>query len=347
MALNWLGSKDESLPVLIARKKYSKAIELLKAGFREGGRDPRVRMQLADVLVMAGRKQEAVPILMGVADEFAIEGFAAKAIAVFKKIQKLEPGRADVERRLARLIKTKDSAAVELPKVQLPELEIGFEPSAVPAERTPVSAPAAQASAGAAAPEAESFDEQFLGDLPAEGELSEDLFREQVLDVLQETLAQPADPGTEAAQPAARRISPLFEDFSDEELLAVMRGLELLTFEPGDIIITEGEPGHSLFVLTTGLVKAFVKDPAGHHALVREMEEGSFFGEISILRGSPRTATITAAARCELLELDKTALDQIVATHPRVLIVLDEFYRQRANSQAEAQVRGTRRLQSR
>src|SRR5207253_990559 len=61
--------------------------------------------------------------------------------------------------------------------------------------------------------------------------------------------------------PAA--VSPLFQGFSQDELVAVMAGLRLVTFEPGDIIITEGDPGDSLFVLTTGRAKAFTKRADG------------------------------------------------------------------------------------
>ena len=134
--------------------------------------------------------------------------------------------------------------------------------------------------------------------------------------------------------------SPLFSDFSAGELIAVMGGLQLLTFDAGDIIITEGEPGSSLFVVSSGRVKAFVRNPAGRHAQVREMDEGSFFGEISILRGSPRTATVTAASRVDLLELDRATLDGITASHPRVREVLEAFCRERAGSADEALVRG-------
>ena len=106
------------------------------------------------------------------------------------------------------------------------------------------------------------------------------------------------------------------------------------------MIITEGEPGDSLFVVSTGRVKAFVRNPAGRQVKVREMGEGAFFGEISILKGSPRTATVTAASRLELLELDKAALDDITGRHPRVREVLEAFCRERAGSADEALVRG-------
>jgi CRP-like cAMP-binding protein len=138
---------------------------------------------------------------------------------------------------------------------------------------------------------------------------------------------KPTEPAAGVSAPVV--ASPLFSDFSQEELLAVIHALELQTFEPGDIIISEGEPGDSLFVLATGTVKAFVKNPEGRHVKVRDMSDGAFFGEISVLTGKPRTATVIAATPCELLELHRPTLEAITATHPRVTEVLEEFYRQR------------------
>ena len=73
---------------------------------------------------------------------------------------------------------------------------------------------------------------------------------------------------------------------------------------------------------------------------VRELEEGDFFGEISILTGEPRTATVTTVTSCELLELDRPALNSIIETHPNVLEVLREFHKRRAESTIEAAIRG-------
>ena len=113
----------------------------------------------------------------------------------------------------------------------------------------------------------------------------------------------------------------------------------LLSYEAGDIVVSEGQPGDSLFVLTTGALKAFVRDRAGRNVLVREMPEGSFFGEVSILSGQPRSATVTCASRCELLELDLPALQEIVAAHPHVREVIQEAYESRAGSEEEMQAR--------
>jgi hypothetical protein len=341
MVLDWFSGGSESVEDLIAHKKYKKATLVLRAEFQKGSRDPRLRQQLADVLILAGRGREAVPVLEGLGDEFARAGFAAKAIAILKRIDKIDPGRKDVARKLATLIERPREAPRESPGPPQDFREIGIalplreappsstwapsvapsleEEAALPAVALPTPAAAAVPAALAQSAEAIEVEPEPLDD---------------DLDLSLDTLVP--------SEPRAGEVvrSPLFSDFSGAELLEVMSGLELLSFEPGDVIITEGEPGDSLFVVSTGRVKAFVRNPAGRHVKVREMEEGAFFGEISILKGSPRTATVTAASRLELLELDKAALDDITGRYPRVREVLETFCRERAGSADEALVRG-------
>ncbi|HEX6739057.1 MAG TPA: hypothetical protein VF310_12330, partial [Vicinamibacteria bacterium] len=83
MVLDWLGrpGRGAGVEALIARRQYDKAIDLLEAEVSAGRRELRLRLQLADVLVLAGREKQAVPVLLELADEFAREGFAAKAIS--------------------------------------------------------------------------------------------------------------------------------------------------------------------------------------------------------------------------------------------------------------------------
>jgi cAMP-dependent protein kinase regulator len=135
--------------------------------------------------------------------------------------------------------------------------------------------------------------------------------------------------------------SPLFSDFNRDELIEVIRGLELLSYEPGDVILTEGEPGESLLVLSSGSVKAFVRNAEGKNVLVRRMKEGEFFGEISLLSGKPRSATITAVTACDLLELDRASLDDITARYPGVRKVIQDFYQRRSGSESEVQARAS------
>ena len=182
------------------------------------------------------------------------------------------------------------------------------------------------------------------GELETFISLSEDVFQDQVADLIEEMLVPGAEPPVSAsdAPPAPARSllsGPLFEGLSDDERVALVRGLKLRTFEAGDVVLTEGEPGSSLFLLTAGAVRIFVRNPAGSNRLLDDLGEGDFFGEISILSGRPRNATVTAAALCEMLELDQAALAEIDVRYPRVSERLQSFSRERAASAEAAALR--------
>jgi hypothetical protein len=148
-------------------------------------------------------------------------------------------------------------------------------------------------------------------------------------------IAEPA-PEPEFKDPVPR--SPLFETMSDEERKAVVEVMELEQFSEGDVVIAEGEPGSALYVIVSGAMKVYGKGPRGDSVYLANLGEGDFFGEVSVLTGKPRTATITAAQRSELLRLDKEKLDEIVGRHPRVKNVLEDFYKKRASHTVEAMV---------
>lgn len=162
---------------------------------------------------------------------------------------------------------------------------------------------------------------------------------EKVRDLLATATVAPVAeeaPEPEFTEPVPR--SPLFETMADEERRAVVDVMVLEQFNEGDVVIAEGEPGSALYVIVSGAVKVYGKGPRGDSVYLANLGEGDFFGEVSVLTGKPRTATITASQRSELLRLDKEKLDEIVARHPRVKSVLEDFYRKRASHTVEAMV---------
>jgi len=112
MAFNWLrrssevrslprrGSGDESVGELMARKKFGRAIVVLREQFASGNRSPELRLQFADLLVQTGKPEDAIPVLIGVADELAAAS-RERAIEALRRVQKIAPGREDVVMRLA------------------------------------------------------------------------------------------------------------------------------------------------------------------------------------------------------------------------------------------------------
>ena len=136
--------------------------------------------------------------------------------------------------------------------------------------------------------------------------------------------------------------SPLFEQLNEEERKAIVREMEVETHDEGSVIINEGDPGSSMYLIVSGEVKVYTRGTAGTVYLAR-LGEGDFFGEVSVLTGKPRTATITASQRTELLRLDKEKLDALRPHHPGIVKVLDEFYKKRAAHTVEAMIESLRK----
>jgi CRP-like cAMP-binding protein len=88
----------------------------------------------------------------------------------------------------------------------------------------------------------------------------------------------------------------MFDELGPDERLAVLRGLKLRTFEPGDVLVTEGEPPSGLYLLTAGGVKVYARDAESRNHPVGRLDEGDFFGEIASRSGLPRNATVVATA---------------------------------------------------
>jgi len=132
--------------------------------------------------------------------------------------------------------------------------------------------------------------------------------------------------------------SPLFEVLSEAERNALIREMELESHDEGSVIITEGQPGASMYVIASGEVKVFTNGAGGSTLYLARLGEGDFFGEVSMLTGKPRTATITASQRTELLRLDKDKLDNALAMYPGIRKVLNDFYQRRAEHTVEAMI---------
>jgi hypothetical protein len=314
---------------LIARKNYAKAIEAIAAELKRRPKEPRLLLQQADVLILAGRVREAIPVLLKLADQHAHDGYTAKAIACLKRIEKLEGGRQDVEDRLAKLVQEKSQppsrpapSSSSTPEFGFeefdPNAEISFEPGpqakleepVIQIEETPVV----------------TVDNSPASALELEG-----------MDSIEIEAPPPPTSATQAAR--SFLTTPLFEGFEQQELAAIIRGLQFKSAEPGDVLVGEGAPGDSMFIIVSGTAKAWVRDRKGHMVKIKELSEGEFFGEVSVLTGKPRTATITAANEVEMLELDKATLDGIVTKYPRVQQVLRDYQKKRAEEAVEAILR--------
>lgn len=132
--------------------------------------------------------------------------------------------------------------------------------------------------------------------------------------------------------------SPLFEVLNDTEREALIQEMDLESHDEGSVIISEGDRGASMYVIASGEVKVYTRGSKTGSVYLAKLGEGDFFGEVSVLTGKPRTATITASQKTELLRLDKDKLDNALAKHPGVRKVLDDIYKRRATQTVEAMI---------
>jgi small-conductance mechanosensitive channel/CRP-like cAMP-binding protein len=107
--------------------------------------------------------------------------------------------------------------------------------------------------------------------------------------------------------------SALFGALDESERLACAALGEERLYTKGETIMREGEPGGSMFVIVSGLADVVI---AG--GLVRSLGPGDFFGEMSLLTGECRTATVVAAQPCRLMEMTSEAFRGFVISKPEV-----------------------------
>jgi putative ABC transport system ATP-binding protein len=82
---------------------------------------------------------------------------------------------------------------------------------------------------------------------------------------------------------------------SQQQLAAATKELQPLRFGPGEPIITQDSPADCFYIVTKGEVNVYLHQPDGHEMFVDRMGPGEFFGEIAVLEGGTRTATVRAA----------------------------------------------------
>jgi small-conductance mechanosensitive channel/CRP-like cAMP-binding protein len=128
------------------------------------------------------------------------------------------------------------------------------------------------------------------------------------------TEAEKASRRVESRLLSLRRID-LLSGLPDVELQALAARVRLELYAPEEPVIRKGEPGDSMFVIERGELSVRVDDST-HEVAV--LPPGAFFGEMSLLTGQPRTATIVAKSSCELLVIDHRCFGEILATHPEI-----------------------------
>jgi small-conductance mechanosensitive channel/CRP-like cAMP-binding protein len=124
------------------------------------------------------------------------------------------------------------------------------------------------------------------------------------------------------------RGEALFGCLSDEQLDHLVKQARLNTFGRGEPVIEEGSPGDSMFVLLRGAANVSVSKN-GSTIQVASLGAGDCFGEMSLLTGEPRSATVRADDDCYVMEIGKPVMAEVLRGAPECLVQLSELLAQR------------------
>lgn len=109
------------------------------------------------------------------------------------------------------------------------------------------------------------------------------------------------------------------DDGSAERLQDLLRPQLLAA---GETLMREGEPGDAMFIVQSGRLRTYVRDDSGAERAVREMGRGQLVGEMALITGEPRSATVVAVRDTVLARLDAEGFRHWLATSPSAALAL-------------------------
>lgn len=122
----------------------------------------------------------------------------------------------------------------------------------------------------------------------------------------------------------------------DAELRQVAIKMRRLRYTPGETLFCQGDPGDSCYVVVRGHLKGKVEYEDAREAVEFEVGPGVLLGEMSLMTGLPRTATVVVQEEVELLEIPQDAFACLLALHPEIPGVLSQMAARRAARNAAA-----------
>ena len=257
-----------------ARRKET--VEECRRQLRDDPGDASAVLRLADALASGGDSREAVQVLNRAGPRLQKAGKLVEAIAVYKKVEELDP-KAEVTSSFL--------SQIELKKI--------LDATAKAQAKAKAEAPVADGPAA-----------------PPPAEMAERRKKSEKVHAL-------------------RKEIPLLKDIPPFLFELVLEKIHLRTLATGERLFAEGDEGSSLSFVAAGELVVSAKGDGGAPVLLGLLGPGDVAGEISFLSGVPRTATVQARTRVDLLELDRNALTPLVKKHRHVAEALSRLFAER------------------
>ncbi len=133
-----------------------------------------------------------------------------------------------------------------------------------------------------------------------------------------------------------RRVET-FRPLTDEQVAGLARHARLERYTAGEALVRQGDAGRSLFVVRTGDVRVEKADEGGSTRELARLGPGTFFGEMSLLTGEPRSASVVALGEVQVVVVEKDAFSTLLHDDGQLAQALSEALEERSRSQARAE----------
>jgi small-conductance mechanosensitive channel len=136
---------------------------------------------------------------------------------------------------------------------------------------------------------------------------------------------------------ASLQRTDLLKSLSEEEFQRLSERVHVKVFGTGEVVVRQNDEGDSLFIVRRGGLTVYRDD-----AVVGSLREGEFFGEMSLLTGERRKATVIAGSEVHLVEISKENIEPVIKANPDLLEKLSAILAQREEMNIEQQKRAER-----
>jgi small-conductance mechanosensitive channel/CRP-like cAMP-binding protein len=131
-----------------------------------------------------------------------------------------------------------------------------------------------------------------------------------------------------AAAEQSARNHPILQLLDEPQMTRLLRQARLARFGRGEHVIGQGDGGQSMFILLDGEADVFVRSN-GTDTQVATLRAGDYCGEMSLLTGEPRSATVIARTDCQMWEIDKNVMGELLRENAALVQRLSEVLAQR------------------
>jgi CRP-like cAMP-binding protein len=122
---------------------------------------------------------------------------------------------------------------------------------------------------------------------------------------------------------------PPFKDLSDDSFESIADTVNDVSFPPETVIIEAGDKGDSLYIIKKGTVEVYIKSGGEEKVVLTQLGENDYFGEMALITGEPRSATVETLSEVECLRLEKSGFDQLIKDNPAISLSLSHMLSQR------------------